>query len=355
MRCSNPFFSKFLVFFLCFFSTYSVKAELYDYIYPNQQPSFSNYGTIGLLSNPSARFLDEGSLGFAWNHMQPYLRGSLVAYPFNWFEATYRYNEIKNQQYGPSSYSGNQTLKDKGFDLKFGLLGESFYAPAIAMGIRDLAGTGLFSSEYIVASKKINNFDVSLGLGWGVLGTQGGISSPLKFVSDGFEIRDAESGQGGEFSYSNWFSGTASILSAIEYDLKKTGLRLKLEYDTTNPDQRNIVQEVKSRFNFGFTYHLSENFKFSSSFERGDQFRIGFNLKGNFLKDTISKPKPKNVVKLNEIQQERIRSDKNVFYRSLFQNKKIHKYLSKRKKLKNNNVFLWFYTFLHFFNHFQCP
>ena len=35
--------------------------------------------------------------------------------------------------------------------------------------VRDLAGTGLFSSEYLVASKNVRNFDLSIGMGWGVL------------------------------------------------------------------------------------------------------------------------------------------------------------------------------------------
>ena len=95
------------------------------------------------------------------------------------------------------------------------------------------------------------------------------------------------------------------------------GLRLNLEYDTSNPDQRGKVQQVKSRFNFGLTYNFSDNLKLSTSFERGDQFRIGFNLKGNFLQDTIKKPDPKNVVRLNEIQKQRVKENKEIFYRSM--------------------------------------
>ena len=41
--------------------------------------------------------------------------------------------------------------------------------PAIAVGINDIAGTGLFSSEYIVSSYGIKNIDVHFGIGWGIL------------------------------------------------------------------------------------------------------------------------------------------------------------------------------------------
>ena len=134
-------------------SSACLKAEIDDYVYPNQQPSFSNYGTIGLLSNPSARFLDEGSLGFAWNQMQPYQRGSLIAYPFNWFEASFQYTDINNQLYSEFfSFSKNQTFKDKSFDIKIKLLNEGDTIPALAIGFRDLAGTGVFSSEFLVTN-----------------------------------------------------------------------------------------------------------------------------------------------------------------------------------------------------------
>ena len=34
------------------------------------------------------------------------------------------------------------------------------------MGIRDIVGTGVFGSEYVVASKQIGKTDVTLGVGW---------------------------------------------------------------------------------------------------------------------------------------------------------------------------------------------
>ena len=86
----------------------------------------SNYGTVGLISVPNARFLNEGSLAFSWNRAQPYLRGSILAYPFSWLEASYQYTDINNQLYSDSfAFSGNQTYKDKGFDVKIRILKET--------------------------------------------------------------------------------------------------------------------------------------------------------------------------------------------------------------------------------------
>ena len=93
-------------------------ASLSDYIYPSLGPSYSNYGTLGLIQNPSARFLSNGSLGFTWTHNDPYLRGSIVAYPFDWLEAAFQYTDVNNQLYSDvKAFSGSQSLKDKSFDL----------------------------------------------------------------------------------------------------------------------------------------------------------------------------------------------------------------------------------------------
>ena len=60
-----------------------------------------------------------------------------------------------------------KTIKIKGFNFKLRIK-KKIPLPAIAIGINDVAGTGLFSSEYIVASMGIGNIDYHFGLG-GVL------------------------------------------------------------------------------------------------------------------------------------------------------------------------------------------
>ena len=163
-----------------------------DYIYPFKEYSFSNYGTLGLIQNPNARFLDEGSLGFSWSHNEPYLRGSLIAYPFSWLEVSYQYADINNKLYSQvKAFSGSQSLKDKSFDTKIRLIKESQLMPQIAVGFRDIAGTGLFSSEFIVASKNLSkSLDLTMGIGWGILSGQS-IQNPLLEISDRFATRSS--------------------------------------------------------------------------------------------------------------------------------------------------------------------
>jgi hypothetical protein len=64
-------------------------------------------------------------------------------------------------------------------------------------------------------------------------------------------------------------------------------------------------------------YYLSDSFNVGAAFERGQVFRVSFSLKGDFIKDTIPKPKPKIVQKLGKDRQEKALKDKGIFYRSL--------------------------------------
>ena len=292
--------------------------DIDDYFEQKISPSSSNYGLSGIFEIPTARFMSEGSLRFSFSSSFPYEYTSLNASPFSWLEANYRYAEIKNKLYGPSFYSGNQSLKDKGFDLKVGILKETYYLPALAVGLRDIGGTGLFSSEYLVGTKQFNNLEMTAGIGWGQLGTANNIKNPLKSLDDRFMTRSSDLGQGGEFNYSDWFSGPAALFGGMEYHLRKYGLTLKVEYDTSQLDKRSDIPiPVQSRFNFGLNYQLSNSINLAIGLERGNTFIASFSFKGNFSKDTIPKPSPKNVIRLNEEQQARSSSNKGIFYRSL--------------------------------------
>ena len=281
-------------------------------------PSPSNYGNTGIFEIPNARFMDPANLRFHYSSSYPVEFTALTATPFSWLEATYRYAELENEKYGPVTYSGNQSLKDKGFDLKIRLLEEKDYFPAMAVGLRDIAGTGLFSSEYLVLSKKIGKLDITSGIGWGLLGSSSSIHNPMIGIDKSFKNRNLDQGLGGDFSVNSWFSGEASLLGGLEYDLNKFGLRLKLEYDTSKPFENDRAdKKSSSNFNFGLSYYPYNWLTIGAGLERGRQFRLSFSIKGDFYKDTIPKPGPKIVSRLNKEQQERAFQNKEIFYRSL--------------------------------------
>ncbi len=302
-------------------NTNYIFAGIDDYFAYKVEPSASRYGDTGLLEIPNSRIMDPGSLRFTFSSSFPNEFTSITASPFEWMEATYRYAEIKNQFYGPSSYSGNQSWKDKGFDLKLRILKERVGFPETSIGLRDIAGTGVFSSEYLVFTKSVGNFDITTGIGWGALGLEGSLKNPLGGLRDNFKFRNSvdEDFQGGSFNFEDWFSGNASVFSGIEYDLDKLGLRFKLEYDTSFPDRNSRFEDitVDSRVNLGVDYFFSDNLTVGVGFERGNQLMLTFALNGNFSKDTLRKSPPKRVGQLNKSQKQKIQEDDSLFYRSL--------------------------------------
>ena len=263
----------------------TVSAQFSDYIYTNTSPSYSNYGTLGLVQAPNARLLQAGSLAFSWSHNEPYLRGSLIAYPFEWMEASYQYTDVNNVLYSESAaFSGQQSLKDKGFDIKLRILKESQFLPQLAVGLRDLGGTSLFASEFLVASKRIKNADFTLGIGWGVLNNNS-FENPLGNLNDKFykrQERDLEKTVGGGAVNTNtFFTGRTGVFGGVELFIPKSkGLRLKVELDATNYQREGrepVTQD--SRFNIGLVKPVSENFFIKLAYVKGNTLNFGFSYK----------------------------------------------------------------------------
>ena len=193
--------------------------------------SLNNHGSLGLINMPSARFYNESSFGFTLYDGNPDQKFTMTSYPFDWLEASVFYTNIQGKPYPGYAF---QDYKDKGFNFKIRLLEESRYLPAIAIGINDLAGTGFYSSEYIVGSYGINNLDIHLGLGWGTLNGTNDFKNPMSIIHSSFSERPSEfEGKGGQFQPSRYFSGeNVSTLFGISYILNDKFLA-KIERDTT--------------------------------------------------------------------------------------------------------------------------
>lgn len=244
----------------------------------------SDFGGVGLMQTPTARMAREGSFSFNYhdNDQYRFYSGSIQLFP--WLETTLRYTDVRTRKYSNvEAFSGNQTYKDKSFDMKLRLWEEGYWLPQVAVGLRDIGGTGLFDSEYLVASKAWGPFDFSLGIGWGYLGTSGNIKNPFCSVSGSYCYRDTSYQAAGSLSAGNMFHGPSALFGGIEYQTPWQPLRLKLEYEGNNySDEYAGVIEQKSKFNVGAVYRLSNWADASLSYERGNTFMFGFTLHTNF-------------------------------------------------------------------------
>jgi hypothetical protein len=248
----------------------------------------------------------------------------MIAYPFDWFEASYQYADINNYLYSPfKEFSGGQSFKDKSFDAKFRITKEGNRIPAIAVGFRDLAGTGIFAGEYLVANKAFRNLDISIGLGWGALSGGAKISNPLIKLSDRFRSRSlVEGGEGGEFSIDTFFAGPAAIFGGVEYTLPFLhGATLAVEYDPINYQIEGLskLEKIDSRFNIAFKYPITDAIRLRLGVTRGHTLNFAFSYNKNFSpRDPYSiKNDPPEEVPYSEVVKEITSADVERAYKAL--------------------------------------
>ncbi len=241
--------------------------------------SFNNHGVIGLINMPTARFYNESSYGFTLYNGDPDQKITMTSSPYDWMEASFFYTNIQNKPY--PGFPG-QDYKDKGFNFKFRLKEEGIL-PAIAIGINDVAGTGFYSSEYIVGSYGINNIDFHFGLSWGTLnGSKKNIKNPLGTVSNNFYDRPTGLEEnGGQFQPSRYFSGeTASPFLGISYALNDKVL-IKLETDNTVTPGEVGYEISKSDYSMGIDYAVNNNLSIGIANERNSYLSLRFVYKNN--------------------------------------------------------------------------
>jgi hypothetical protein len=214
----------------------------------------------------NARFRPDGTLeaGTALRHQRRLYFLTFQALPFA--ETTFRLTERLD------ATAGRGTTTDRAFDLKLRLLRESDTTPAVAIGLQDFIGTGLSQGEYLVASKRFGPLDVTLGLGWGRLGTGGDLRNPLRALTGRAADRPREVDQGGSINTFPFFrGGEAALFGGLEYALPPLptpfgaleGLTAKLEWSgDALRDERggwparsdNLRGEARMRLNAGLQW-----------------------------------------------------------------------------------------------------
>jgi hypothetical protein len=247
-------------------------------------PSQSDFGGAGLLQVPSGRMSKEGEFNVNFRNNDQYRFYSVSVQAFPWLEATIRYTDVRTQKYSPyEDFSGDQTYKDKGIDLKLRLWEEGYWLPETSIGVRDFGGTGLFDSEFIAASKAWGPLDFTLGLGWGYLGNSGNVKNPFCEVKDSYCYRDNTHNRAGSFNGGDMFHGPASLFGGVEYQTPWQPLRLKVEYEG-NDYKGDFAGQLKqdSKVNVGAIYRITDWADVNVSYERGNTLMAGFSLRTNF-------------------------------------------------------------------------
>jgi hypothetical protein len=251
--------------------------------WPSPQP-LNTYGHTGLLEMPSARMMNDGEFAVSVATAPETFRTAISFQVFPWLEAAFRYSRINSYF---TEAEGNEDLFDRSFSIKVRLFEESEYLPAVAIGIQDIIGTGIYGGEYLVASKAFGDFDVTLGMGWGRLGSTGMLTNPLSYLDDRFNERpvyDPNFDKGGKPLFSSLFRGEdVSFFGGIVWQTPIEGLQAIVEYsgDAYAVETQQGVYTPQSQFNFGLTYRVADLFDVTAAYLYGDTF----SFRGSFRFD----------------------------------------------------------------------
>lgn len=247
-----------------------------------QDLTYTLYGTPGLIEMPTAQAAPDGQITASITGFKQQQRASFSFQLTQRFSGTFRYTSIPEFN-GPDS---GDTF-DRSFDLRYRFLDEGQFrkwTPAMAIGLQDFLGTGLLTSEYIVASKSITPTIVATaGLGWGRMGTQGGFSNPFSILSSDYETRpNNDFGKGGKPSVDQFFKGDAALFGGASWQFSDK-LTLKAEYssDAYVRENANSTIDTKSPVNVGLTYHWSPDVTLDAAYLYGSELAAGATLNLN--------------------------------------------------------------------------
>ncbi len=221
---------------------------------PAAADTLSFYGTPGLVDMPNAYMLSDGEIALTTAGFGDTLRNTLTFQITPRLQGVFRYAFIKGFN------TNGEDRYDRSFDLSYQISRETAHWPAISVGLRDFGGTGVYSSEYLVATKAITpQVTVTGGLGWGRLAGRNAFSSPLGAISDRFETRpDAAEGgisTTGQVDFGAWFRGDVAPFAGVSWAVNDK-LTLVAEYspDLYTKEQQRGAAPVASPLNFGAQY-----------------------------------------------------------------------------------------------------
>lgn len=262
----------------CLAASPSRAQESWERNLTRERASAGDFGGVGLLQTRTARFPEDGLFTFGVTVLDPYDIYYLSWQFLPWLEATFR-------------YSKSETF-DKSLDLKFRLLEETRRRPEVALGFQDVLGTGLFSSEYLVASKRFGDLDLSLGVVWGYgVGGNGLFRNPFTWLSRHFDERTPN--QTGDPGFKALFTGPEiDLFGGVEYHTPVEGLSVKVEYDPNDYEREpHGALDQDLPVNFGLTYRPWHWIEAGLAYERGNTVMARLTLRADFHTDARL-PKP---------------------------------------------------------------
>lgn len=234
----------------------------------------ANWGGTGLMEIPTARVIRENSYRIGFSQVEPYRYYYGAISPLKGLEIDGRLTEtlVSIDQPG-TNWEGYGNYKDKAVDVKYQMVEEGKYSPALAIGIMDPHGTRLYASQYIVASKQLYPFDFTLGLGNGRFGRR-----PLPAQGEGISIEMLSDPRG--WRADTQFFGGIQFVPSDRYAFMVEYSPIRYHEETRDPALRGgyFGEAVPSPYNFGFRYNFYNWAELTLSWQRGNQWGVNVSM-----------------------------------------------------------------------------
>lgn len=211
--------------------------------------TMSTYGLPGGIDTPTAETLPDGTLGATLSWSDYARRGNIFFQALPGLTGVLRYARVE----GINDFRNEGFISDRSLDLRYQVLGEDGWRPAVAIGVQDFLGTGVYSGEYIVATRSVTpSVRVSAGLGWGVLAGKPRV----------IDIND----NGGTANVDQLFSGGVKPFGSVSWQVNDK-LNLVAEYSQdrylarySNGREFQQGEEPGSKLNLAANYQIGRNY-----------------------------------------------------------------------------------------------
>ena len=232
--------------------------------------SLNMYGMPGEIDLPSAKNLPDGQFSVSSSAFGGTIKVNLSFQILENLTGAFRYARIPGGRYNGYTW-------DRSFDVHYLLYSEKSSFPAIAIGLRDFIGTGVYTGEYFVASKSFGSkLNVSAGIGWGRLA---GKNSFNNFFGSSTR-KGLDVGQGGTFHFGHFFTGDNSPFFSVTYKVNEK-LQFISELSSDSYDWETASSKGfthRSDINLGVKYIVDPTFTVMATWMHGDTVGLTVNM-----------------------------------------------------------------------------
>jgi hypothetical protein len=227
------------------------------------------FGEVGLLDMPSAHMAEDGQIAVSISALKDTQRYGFTFQALPWLEGSFRYSHLSNYNF--------DDYYDRSFGAKLRLFEESSDMPDISLGLRDLVGTGVYGSEYLVASKHVfRDFDMTVGVGWGRLASSGALPNPVGAIFSSAKTRQPPH-KTGQIDFSQLFRGhDLGIFGGVSWHTPIRNLDLIVEYSSDRyvEETRFGMIDQKMPVNFGLSYRALNHVTLEAGLLYGDTYGL---------------------------------------------------------------------------------